>query len=347
MADQITNNYPIYMRDDLQDTGTIPSGAASACKSPDIVPYGIRIDQNPENLIYGPEWGQVIDYPLTAQQRNYIYVRGHSREFTNARWPVKGHVSLYYVPSCLFMTPNVWKQNLIGDGVTFYAENSDQRLLGSEPFTWTPPTSNIHYCLVARVATPDMPNPIPDSFANNGEFIQWVVNDPAVAWHNLIVDTNRTGSRSYDLSFGNDDNHSINVVFAVKAKNFPIGSKIIVQSDSAILGHRPMYEERTVEDGELELFIRNTVASSPDDQGLLTVLVVPNGEIPRNAKLEIQYFVQEIEERYSADDASHELLAPYAKTFKEHGLGGDPDYLDSPAVLLGEVTVDYQQGVES
>ncbi|WP_417449474.1 hypothetical protein [Kordiimonas sp.] len=337
----VTNPYQIYMRDDLQDTGSIPSGARTASMSPDIIPRQRLLD-DPNELIT-TDWDRDMGQPLVEGITNYIYVRGASRDNVGAGNEVVGRVNLYSVPSCLFMTPNRWTQiPEPGDDVTFTATGNDQHLLGSAPFRWTPPNRNVHYCLVAQVQTNAEPNNIPAGFPNNGAFINWVVDDPAIAWRNLSIEENRTGTVSQSQSFGNLDNYPVSVMFLVTAKGFENGTTITLGSQSPCLG-APINEERVVNNPNYSVVNMNTVA--PRSDGVLDVFVTPpeGGNVPVGATLTIQYIqFGEAGGALSHDLQSDALLKRHSQPLSAYGLADEDGGQGLHGTRLGEVTIEYK-----
>ncbi|WP_262692587.1 hypothetical protein [Kordiimonas aestuarii] len=340
----VVNNYQLYMRDDFDDDGSIPSGARTASCSPDIVPR-VELMRDPPELISPYGWDQDYGEPLVEGIPNYIYVRGASRDNIGTAGPVVGQVNLFSVPSCLFMTPDRWDPvDTSGESVTLTSTANEQHLLGSEPFIWTPPERDIHYCLVSQITTEAEPNSIPDSFANNGAFIDWVINDPAIAWRNLVIQENTTETTSYAQTFGNIDNHTIQVMFTVQCIGFDYGSQVQIMSQSSCLGSM-IDINRTINSSPYDILVADTVTAVSD--GVLGVFVTPPQglSIPAGAKVHIQYLqVAYAGAPLSKEPESNDLLMRHAKPFEAFGFATKLDNAPTHAVRLGEVTITYADG---
>jgi len=193
-VDSFKKIYPLYMdmimRDSLADIGKVPA-TGTLSHSPDIVPVGTMPLADPKATLQG-NWYKDIGQNLQANQYNYIYLRGRSLYPTP---PETGTVSLFYTPASLIMWPQQWVKNTIkteqgADTVEFGNTTFGEIVTGSEPFSWDPPplaNSGDHYCLISRVATTGHPDPVPTSFSTIQDFINWVANNPGVAWRNVVL----------------------------------------------------------------------------------------------------------------------------------------------------------------
>ena len=95
----------LFVRDALDDNGTIPYSGATACSSPDIIPAQQQVlsaatlintyPQNPTNT------------NINTQQINNIYVRAKNLSSSAA----SGTISLYWAQSSLILTPSQWVTN--------------------------------------------------------------------------------------------------------------------------------------------------------------------------------------------------------------------------------------------
>ncbi|MHB9118301.1 MAG: hypothetical protein ACYC2R_08500 [Burkholderiales bacterium] len=183
----------IYMRDDLADTGQIPSGAGCSCESPDIIPFGTSPVADPQTEFSG-NWTSDVGQNLEYGQINYIYVRGMNA-YPGAE---TGTVQLYYSNSSLLLNVTQWVGNVIQTAESsplnsVSASAQGDIVVGVDAFQWTPPTppSGSHYCLVALVGTPNNPVQLPTvDFTSCADFVDWVVDNPSVAQRNITIVSN-------------------------------------------------------------------------------------------------------------------------------------------------------------
>lgn len=338
--------YQIFMRDNLTDDGSVPSQAAPAANSPDIIPRK-SLMANPEELIQDPDWGKYMDQALDEGRPNFIYVRGKSFDNVGSQTPVQGNVTLYVAEPSLFLQPENWQEvPTTGGTVTFQATGNDQRLLGSEPFMWTPPNFS-HHCMIARVSTNRAPNPLPTSFPSLGAFYQWVVNDPAVAWKNLRIVSSGNDNVVQQLHFANIDTTEIKGLFTIVSTDYPVGTVVRVQSQSECL-EDPI--DRAFEVVEVAGQIQQISGAvyckvKGNSSGVLVVTTIPGDTpIPTGATLETTYHVaQEHSSGVLSQDAESEaLLRPHARPLSDFGTFTDVDDLSVPAVPLGQYNIEYQ-----
>lgn len=248
------------------------------------------------------------------------------------------------------MNPGSWIGNQIpssGGGVSFKATEDNQRLLGNEPFIWIPPSKEgrDHYCLVSQVVTEDMPNRIPNHIKSSGNFTHWVVNNPGIAWRNVIIEKNRVQPKIYAPQFENLDSEAEMYGFLGTATNYPIGTKISFVCQAQGVTPSINYDQKVDSDkNPTNIFTSANVAAL--SQAALIVTIVPpkdkNGQpisIPGNATFTTKFFRMQSGGQFSVDKENDELLRRYSKTGAQHGI--DPS-LDVPEMVqLGEVTVTY------
>jgi len=209
------------VRDNFQDVGQIPTtGYTWIC--PDIIPYG----QN------GLTWSQLnsnyngpdIGLPVDGSQATNIYVRAKNISSS----PMSANVNLYYSSSSLLLYPTQWnKINYPNPAEPLVDQNNSTVvasnalailqaafLIGSIP----PPPAGHHYCLIVVVNNNNIPVTIP-SFNNNAEFMNWVMNNPNIAYRNIIYAPNAGKSVVSIQTFGNLNNSSIQAFFQMTGQN--------------------------------------------------------------------------------------------------------------------------------
>jgi hypothetical protein len=283
----------IYARDGLTDNGNIPYTGATACYSPDIIPQ--QQTQQPLSW-FGTNWTSDPGLNVIAGVNNYVYVRGKNLATTAGT----GSVFLYCAPSSLLLNVSYWSNNPVmpSGGATLVDLNNNTQIpagalcAGNTPFllNQTVP-QGFHYCLVTRIVTAAHPNPIPVSFSSSAQFINWVVNNPNVAWRNINVVPSTTGTVSQAQNYQNLDNAAYPYWFVAQGSGFPNQSQVVIQgvtagntfSATGLFGPPP---------GAQTYMTRQTVPAG--FSGVVNVNVTPpQGQaIPSGATLAIQFFRQ-------------------------------------------------------
>jgi hypothetical protein len=222
----------VLVRDNFDDAGTIPT-LGGVCQSPDIIPYGTgTLDLTKATSTYGgPDIGQNV---LVMPGTNNIYIRGRNlRSGTET-----ATVALYYADPSLFLLPQQWKKNqvtaadstanvnLVGPSGTTL--NAGDICLTQEAF-YLKNLPGRHHCFIAVVKTPNTTVTIPDKFASSSHFVQWVQNNPAVAWRNIDVEPNTVTQILKTYQFGNPENVSNQFFFNIVGRNVPQGTTVSVQ----------------------------------------------------------------------------------------------------------------------
>lgn len=231
----------VLVRDYFGDTGSIPTYGVIS-HSPDIIPYGSgTLDIATAISTYN---GPSLTRPVVLPGSNNIYVRAKNLFEGGTE---SGTVALYYCASSLFMLPAEWKQNQLktadGDSSVSFVNQSGSTvfsygdiLLTQEAFYLTSlqdPPAGQHYCLIAVVNTPNTPVSIPSTFNSTADFIQWVANTPAVAWHNITVVPNSVQQILETMVFGSADPEPNMFHFTLMGRNLPAGTTVVVQCTDA------------------------------------------------------------------------------------------------------------------
>lgn len=330
----------LFMRDTLSDTGAIPSVERDVCHSPDIIPAGTQPFQNPLTLIYD-DWNNDLGGDIVQGYYNYIYVRGQNLASNAAT----GDVYLYYSPSSILLSPQDWKGNSIGDtNPKFTATTHGERVLGDHPFLWNAPPQpdGWHYCLISRVVTQEHPNEIPDSFSSSGEFVDWVRNNPAIAWRNIFIqEPDSLPTKTYLFKFSNMDNFQEKYAIRAECKNMPSGTVVSLVCGS--LGPCPPINVKQVLSGSPIEYIYIESILPPNFDGDLTVTIqIQNGEWPSGGEvnpscLKVVGGDSLCEEQLK----NHKLLAKYARHPSCFGLTS-ADTSEESLVLMGDSRVVFK-----
>lgn len=226
------------IRDTLSDVGQIPSTSGVAYYSPDIIPWGTGSASDPQATFGGNHFDTRYAQNLEARVENHVYARVTNQSDSNNT----GQLYLYWSPSTLFPHPDQWQENKLvtadgHDSITFDSVAPGAKVVTPRSMIFTPPyqPDGFHYCLFARIASAAHPNTVPQNWTNE-TLVQWVVNNPGVAWHNVTV-LNDTAANYYEqrFIFGNADDHQRDFFFAATYTGLPMGTvSRIVCSDPEI-----------------------------------------------------------------------------------------------------------------
>lgn len=332
----------IFVRDALDDTGNIPYSGRTAYFSPDIIPQ--QQTQQPALSWFTSTWTQDKGLNIITGINNYVYVRGKNLK-TSA---TSGTVYLYCAPSSLLLNVAYWSNSPVSTGGGTSAPlvdiNNNRQIaagaicVGNTPFllNQTVP-QGFHYCLITRVVTPDHINPIPTSFANTNQFVNWVVDNPNVAWRNITVVPSTNGAIAQSQNYENLDAAAETYWFVAQGNGFPNQSLVVIESvtqgniftSTGYFGPPP---------GPQTVMTSQTVPAN--FRGVVNVTVTPpQGQtIPGGSTLAIQYYRQ-TQMRDLPDLIKHAVPA-HALPFHPEALAALIGNRDIPSVVrLGECNI--------
>ncbi len=176
----------LYLRDNIGDTGAVPStGGISG--SPDIIvrPTAVADPEASFGEGSGTENVSTLGYEVEAGQDNYIYARIKNR----GGLPANGvTVDVYWSEVSTLITPDQW--HLIGTTNPVNVPATDT-LVVTDPVVWgsasIPATG--HYCFIGIVDHPDdAAPPIPPSTHFDwNEFTDYIRNNNNIVWRNFNV----------------------------------------------------------------------------------------------------------------------------------------------------------------
>lgn len=174
----------VYLRDNVGDTGAVPSsGGISA--SPDIIVRNNTV-ADPQAAFgqgSGTENSNSLGYEVEAGQDNYVYVRMKNRGGQDA---ANVTASVYWSEVSTLVTPDMW--TLLGTSPVIDVPQGDS-LVVTNPITWNagdiPGTG--HYCFVGILEHPNDPAPPTPSLMDWNQFREFIMNYNNVTWRNFNV----------------------------------------------------------------------------------------------------------------------------------------------------------------
>jgi hypothetical protein len=308
----------IYMRDALSDTGQIPSGVRTAYLSPDIIPWKNQTVSNP-NSFFTENYGQNVGKNIISNEINYIYARGKNLHLSQE----SGKIYLYYSRSSFLSQPSEWRDNMISsatpgqDFVNVSAREKDDIVVGDSAFQWDapqPPTG-YHYCLISRVVTGDHPNQIPSNFSATYTFLQWVLDNPGIAWRNVyLLQNDSPPTWQGSVNFMNLDPAQHLYAFTVEARGgFPPETEISMVCSAT--GPEPPISYADKSEGQDPWYVY-TESQLPANfsSGMVITVTLPNGQSwPSGGFINFDYC-------RIVGGEDHEILQTNAVTPEAYGL---------------------------
>jgi serine protease len=174
----------VYLRDNVGDSGAVPSaGAISA--SPDIIVRPVEVVD--PNAAFGAGSGfensTTLGFEVESGQDNFIYVRMKNRGGADA---TSVSARVYWSPVSTLVTPDMWTEIGVTPAVDVPADDS---LVVTDALVW--PSADIpaqgHYCFVGVLDHPADPAPLLPSPTDWDGFRAFIRNQNNVTWRNFNV----------------------------------------------------------------------------------------------------------------------------------------------------------------
>ncbi|NET39503.1 MAG: hypothetical protein F6K19_47330 [Cyanothece sp. SIO1E1] len=170
------------MRDDLSDTGVIPS-PGYPYNSPDIISHA---------QVASPKTYFKNNYNINPNQPielgshiNFIYVRAKN---LSSATKSSYYISVYRSPSSLWLTPSLWKPYKLKtqsgeDYVTLDPVNPNAIVVGNDNFILDGMATN-YFCVVGVASNQKDPT-LPNSFSSYSDYWNWIRNNQNICGNNL------------------------------------------------------------------------------------------------------------------------------------------------------------------
>ncbi len=176
----------VYVRDNVGDTGAIPSSGPLA-SSPDVFVRHTAVTDH--NASFGEGSGHEDDIGLGSLvergHSNYVYVRMKNRGEGDA---TAVQATVYYSAPATLLSPDLWTE--IGTTPAVNVPHGDT-LVVADPIEWLsgdlPPDG--HYCFVAILDHPQDPAPLPPGPTDWAGFQSFIRAQNNVTWRNFNVET--------------------------------------------------------------------------------------------------------------------------------------------------------------
>ncbi|MFC1613978.1 C1 family peptidase [Gemmatimonadota bacterium] len=275
----------IYMRDSMNDSGTIPVQNVTSC-SPDIIPYGTLPATNPQTL-FKQNWNSDVGQPVSVNTGNYLYVRGKNLH----QGAQDGTISLYYTENTLLSWPKYWKPILLEskqDKTKVHAAAVGDIVVGEDPFFWTPapPSPGQHYCLISAVETAEHPNPVPQ-INTTIDYVKFLSEHPETAWRNLNLIYPKDPPDWQDVYPYEQGVEQSMMAFMIECFKIPVGCQVEFKCGTA--GPEPpiVLDKSTVVNSSYEAFLVHSTIPA-DFSSEITFSFWSNGKkVPEGADIKM------------------------------------------------------------
>lgn len=294
----MTNTF--LLRDNLRDRGEIPS-KGSYYASPDLIVHDQVAD--PQAFFesnYGSDVNQSIK---TGAMVNFIY--GRVKNLGTESRPA--FLRLYAANSSLFMTPSLWKPNVVRtaegeDRIAMGYVNPGKIAVTPKPFAFNAQDSST-FCHVGYVSDDPHEVPdIPDRFKSYDEFVHWIHLNPYIALRNfsIIISSRSSEERLDDISNPSDEPKFLGLRITLTG-GFPKNTLVEVNCPVAGIEHQTKVVTKSAHE------VRLTWSGEITARGkgyVHTIIVLPRGTVwPQGGILRVEAF---------SDVASDSIAAPYA-----------------------------------
>lgn len=301
-------NKVLLIRDDLNDIGQTPS-RGSYCSSPDLIVH--TQVANPQTF-FTQNYAQDVNERLkTGSASNFIYTRCKNM----SKQPKQAFFHLYASTSSLFMTPSIWKKNLIKshDGKEYVSSDliqPNQIGVGKIPFVFDAKGSH-NYCHVGYVTdAADKQPDIPDSFPSYDAFCVWIKSNTHICLRNFRIFS--TTSPSYEQTdyFANPSTEEERLI-TIKVEltgSFPRGTTATVICEPMSINY--IYDVHP--ESRLNKFATSGFAAAGFEGFIQTIIQMPTGSVwPSDAQLAVSTYVG-----INADSIAIQYAEPVQQTLE-------------------------------
>jgi hypothetical protein len=274
----------VYLRDDVGDTGVVPStGSISA--SPDIIVLPAR--EAEAATLFGEGGGNensnLLGSEVVAGQDNYIYVRMRNRNTVGAD---NTTATVYWSEPSTLVTPDRW--HLIGTTPGLNVPAGDS-LVVAAPIVWSAAAIPVagHYCFVgvlnqARDLAPVLPPP-----TDWDGFRALIRNNNNVTWRNFNVINSATDASSYKFTIAGAPDRERFFDLEI-LQRLPEDAKVVLETPLSLFARLPRHCFLDVHHDRERGVARFTVPS-------LRCLSLPDVRLGRNAQHPCKLFVTGLE----------------------------------------------------
>lgn len=327
----------VLLRQNLSDQGLIPrTGGWTA--TPDLIAAGTTPITDPQGT-FGIATSYATDptQPVVENAPNYFYVRGKNLD-SNA---TTAEARVFYAPQSLFLYPVQWLQNAMqtsrGADVSPIASIAPNAIgVTTDPFSWVPPTTDQHYCLIGFISTPTVPfstQQPPNAVSSLDDLAAWIGNTGGTGWHNVQWASSSatfTNSTVYPASSTASSIH-----MSLTCTGLPVGSEVSFSCGTPLPDGTIVNLPKTVvpSSGQIGFFIPLEIPANWTSPISYSYYANGGTPLPTFALAMSASIVKQ-----SDDDAFAAFTRPAHEVFPNHHL---VDLASGKLSAVGDMPVDY------
>lgn len=217
-------NNELLIRDNLSDTGAIPS-TGSTYSSPDLIVH--EQVENPEEF-FASNYDCDVNQPMDIHSRvNLIYVRVKNISST----PKVAYIHLFAANASLFLNTSEWAMNKLktSEGVDYVQTGIIQPGevgVGKVPFVFNA-LADHNYCHIGCVMDRPGPCDIPQDFCNYEEYHKWMHGNTNICMRNFALIDGPRFLLENTCEYSNPMSTPVTGIFEIQiAGKFPAGTRI-------------------------------------------------------------------------------------------------------------------------
>jgi hypothetical protein len=238
----------IVVRCTTSETGDVPRN--SSAFSPDIMCSGKAPFSDPSILTDPKNYGNAYDNTLYIGWPNYLYVRG--KNYTAG--DLTGSWNLFFATPNILLYPYLWQDNPLatstGNKNPPFTIKAGQIGASTDAFTWVPPDTSDHYCMIGIANTPDHGNPL-KGVTNISDLAAVLAQNGNIAQRNTILVRGNppqvVAKARYDQG-----SEGAKIDLAAVFENIPKGSSYTISSGTLLNGQALSHSETNTKDNNFK-----------------------------------------------------------------------------------------------
>lgn len=281
-------NRQLLLRDNLSDTGTIPSPGCYYA-SPDLIVHSQVTD--PQTFFKGNYTSDPSERLQTGAKVNFIYARVKNIGTSISQ----AFIRSYHCQSSLFLNPSVWRENqlssLSGKGYVSTGFIQPGEIgVATEPFLFDAQASKT-YCHTGYVMTSDAEPDFPEEFKDYDNYVAWIHGCTHAAARNHNIVSSQVSSYEQIDTLDNPSAIARAGLFKVSVPaGLAVGTRIIVNCEPMDI----VNFEKVVTDSTKELLFTVSGIVPPKFSGAVrTAAYLPSGTTwPTGAVIRVDFMVE-------------------------------------------------------
>lgn len=281
-------NRQILLRDNLSDSGEIPS-SGSTYSSPDLI---VHTQVEDPQKYFKDTYGSDVSMPLqTGAMTNLIYARVKNIGSS----PKQAFIHSYACLSDLFLTPSIWKDKQLKsisgkDYVSTGIIQPGEVGVATEPFVFNA-QQNTAYCHTGYVMDTDADPDFPAEFKDYDSYVAWIrgCTHAAARNHSLISSQKSTYEQMNQFSNPSSTDPRIGAFLIELTAGFPVNTRIVVNCEPLGI----INEEKVITDSSAPFQFTVSGIIPPSFNGVIcTAIFLPSGsQWPTGGKITVSALV--------------------------------------------------------